>query len=327
MFEKRICAYCGKEFEGSEWRKTCGAPECQRAYQVASRRRPIKITRETCIVCGKEFDHTQRAGKPLPICSSECHKEYDRNRDRMYMRRWLEKKGKPLRFSKQGERDANSADNKSKPAQPIKKSANDNVSIVVNVESKVCPHCGREFLGSPRRKLCGDPECEKARAEAYNRNFYLNVRRKPDNAAKENEKNKEYYRKTYAKSKHGEMVTGVCRICGKSFTYKWHTRDRVCCDSQECRRANARMLRGLPAKTQTAPQPHEVTIVCADCGAQFSYIKAHKLGKRRRYCDACVKKRYAKQNSEWLKRNRQVMTKWQVERLRQRKLENANKDT
>lgn len=76
MIEKRICPYCGKEFESSHrTKKFCSADCCNKHYKELGRsKRAAEKVGSTieCEWCGKEFIATSVRSK---YCSKECREK------------------------------------------------------------------------------------------------------------------------------------------------------------------------------------------------------------------------------------------------------------
>jgi very-short-patch-repair endonuclease len=79
---KRICQYCGKEFEVQEWVvKKGGGKFCSRKCDRLSRQKRVK---KICMICGREFVTHENAVKKGygKFCSRECYWKYRQRREK-----------------------------------------------------------------------------------------------------------------------------------------------------------------------------------------------------------------------------------------------------
>jgi very-short-patch-repair endonuclease len=72
---KRICQYCGKEFEVQEWVvKKGGGKFCSHMCYLKYKQK--KVEKEICLNCGKEFEVESYEKGKRKFCSYECHWKY-----------------------------------------------------------------------------------------------------------------------------------------------------------------------------------------------------------------------------------------------------------
>ena len=76
---KKICKYCGKEYEGKAKQTYCSR-DCQRRSKRSAERE------HTCANCGKKFSRPKRNRDSCQFCSRDCAFEY-RGRDARHKRR------------------------------------------------------------------------------------------------------------------------------------------------------------------------------------------------------------------------------------------------
>lgn len=161
-FPVTICFYCGKEFKPEYHDQKYCSHECKMQATYEKRSYKYKMKKEAerkvliCPVCGKEFKQTQKQQK---YCSHKCQVKAANQRAYAKVTAAVQVM-------------------KSVPAEPqvIKEVTTVQTSEVTSGNekkiNKVCPVCGKEFVGSKRTKYCST-ECRNRQNQ---RDFYARIR-------------------------------------------------------------------------------------------------------------------------------------------------------
>lgn len=118
---ERICAHCGKTFTTTQGARICCSLECGEArnrefaklrYERKPKKEPKKYLKN-CSICGNAFETTQPRAC---LCSSECKREYQRIKQKEYVKRRKAERVREVREVRE--------DRRNKPKAPKVSNAN-----------------------------------------------------------------------------------------------------------------------------------------------------------------------------------------------------------